>query len=81
MGEEVRSILHDRPINDGIWHYVTISRHHLAGKLIVDHDPPMEDILPDENTQVANLQAPFYLGGISFQISQPVLQNVVCYLI
>jgi hypothetical protein len=68
-------IVSEKTYNDGQWHSVVFSRMHTNGKLIIDN----EDIGEGSSkgaTKSINILSPYYVGGISPNISNEAKFNI-----
>jgi len=65
----------ERTYNDGQWHSVVFSRQHINGTLIIDNEIVGEG-LSKGATKSMNIISPYYVGGISPNISSDAKVNM-----
>jgi hypothetical protein len=65
----------ERTYNDGQWHSVTFSRHHTSGNLSID-DEIVRQGSSGGFAKVLTILSPYYVGGISPNISGDVKANI-----
>jgi laminin alpha 3/5 len=68
-------IASERTYNDGQWHSVTFSRHHTAGNLSIDSEAVGQGSSTGQ-TKSINIVSPYYVGGISPNLSSDVKTNI-----
>lgn len=68
-------IMSEKTYNDGQWHSVVFSRIHTNGKLIIDGENAGEGSSKGA-TKSINIVSPYYIGGISPNISSDAKFNI-----
>jgi laminin alpha 3/5 len=68
-------IVSDRTYNDGHWHSVVFSRQHINGSLIIDGETVGQGSSKG-STKSMNIISPYYIGGISPNISSDAKVNI-----
>jgi laminin alpha 3/5 len=68
-------IMSENTYNDGQWHTVVFSRVHTNGKLTIDGEIAAEGSSKG-STKSINILSPYYVGGISPNISSDAKVNI-----
>jgi len=68
-------IMSERTFNDGQWHSVVFSRQHTNGILIIDKEIVGQGSSKG-STKTMNIISPYYIGGISPNISSDAKVNI-----
>jgi laminin alpha 3/5 len=68
-------IVSERTYNDGQWHSVTFSRQHTNGILSIDSEIVGQGSSKG-STKSINILSPYYVGGISQNISSDAKVNI-----
>jgi len=68
-------IMSERQYNDGQWHSVVFSRKHTDGNLTIDSESVGHDSSKGSKRNM-NVFSPFYVGGISPNISNDAKVNI-----
>jgi laminin alpha 3/5 len=74
-GSGASLIVSDKTYSDGQWHSVVFSRIHTNGKLIIDSEDVGEGSSKGA-TKSINVLSPYYVGGISPNISNEAKFNI-----
>jgi laminin alpha 3/5 len=74
-GSGAVQIASERTYNDGQWHSVTFSRLHTSGNLSIDNEIVGQGSSKGQ-TKSINILSPYYVGGISPNISSDVKTNI-----
>jgi Lutheran blood group glycoprotein len=69
-------IVSERKYNDGRWHLVVFSRRHTNGNLTIDSENVGQGSSKG-STKAMNVLSPFYVGGISPNISNDAKVNIM----
>lgn len=69
-------LVSNRKINDDEWHIVIFKRQGNHGQLIVDEDDAVTGS-SQGTTETMNVSPPFYVGGVSQDMSNKVLNTIV----
>ena len=78
-GSGAATIMSDYDFSDGLWHKIEFSRHHTAGKLVIDGNYIKEGSSVGTAKSMV-LIPPYYLGGVPLSISEIVSKNIVSIL-
>lgn len=74
-GSGATLIVSEKANNDGQWHSVVFSRVHTSGKLIIDGENAGEGSSKGM-TKSINIVSPYYIGGISPNVSNDAKFNI-----